>query len=359
MNEGNGFERSNPTNLKEETMKMRIRQLMFVVAAATLLCGSITTVQAADDRSYLMATASTGGTYYPVGVALSTLVKVKLQPKQKIGMSAINSAGSGENIKLLREDEVQFAILQGLYGSYAWQGTGPIKSEGPQKNLRSVTMLWQNVEHFTINKKFVKTGTVADLVGMKGESMALGKKNSGTLGSNTVLIGNLGVDVEKDYSLVYVGYGPSADALQNGQVAGMGTPAGAPVSAVTKAMANMGDDITVLNFTDEQLKQADGGMALWTRYVIPAETYPGQTKEIKTIAQPNFLSVRADVDEDAVYQITKTMYENLPFLNAIHGATKAMSIEKAIAGLPMPLHPGAAKYYQEVGITIPARLIAQ
>ena len=340
-------------------MKMRIRQLMFVVAAVTLLCGSITTVQAADERSYLMATASTGGTYYPVGVALSTLVKVKLQPKQKIGMSAINSAGSGENIKLLREDEVQFAILQGLYGSYAWQGTGPIKSEGPQKNLRSVTMLWQNVEHFTINKKFVKTGTVADLVGMKGESMALGKKNSGTLGSNTVLIGNLGVDVEKDYSLVYVGYGPSADALQNGQVAGMGTPAGAPVSAVTKAMANMGDDITVLDFTDEQLKQADGGMALWTRYVIPAETYPGQTKEIKTIAQPNFLSVRADVDEDAVYQITKTMYENLPFLNAIHGATKAMSIEKAIAGLPMPLHPGAAKYYQEVGITIPARLIAQ
>ena len=359
MNEGNGFGRSNPTNLKEETMKMRIRQLMFVVAAVTLLCGSITTVQAADDRSYLMATASTGGTYYPVGVALSTLVKVKLQPKQKIGMSAINSAGSGENIKLLREDEVQFAILQGLYGSYAWQGTGPIKSEGPQKNLRSVTMLWQNVEHFTINKKFVKTGTVADLVGMKGESMALGKKNSGTLGSNTVLIGNLGVDVAKDYNLVYVGYGPSADALQNGQVAGMGTPAGAPVSAVTKAMANMGDDITVLDFTDEQLKQADGGMALWTRYVIPAETYPGQTKEIKTIAQPNFLSVRADVDEDAVYQITKTMYENLPFLNAIHGATKAMSIEKAIAGLPMPLHPGAAKYYQEVGITIPARLIAQ
>jgi TRAP-type uncharacterized transport system substrate-binding protein len=69
-------------------MKMWIRQLMFVVAAATLLCGSITTVQAADDRSYLMATASTGGTYYPVGVALSTLVKVKLQPKQKIGMSA-------------------------------------------------------------------------------------------------------------------------------------------------------------------------------------------------------------------------------------------------------------------------------
>ena len=338
---------------------MRIRQFIFVFAAVALLVGSISTAQAADERSYLMATASTGGTYYPVGVALSTLVKVKLQPSQKIGMSAISSAGSGENIKLLRENEVQFAILQGLYGAYAWQGTGPIANEGPQKELRAVTMLWQNVEHFAVNKKFAKTGTVADMLGMKGETLSLGKKNSGTLGSNTVLLTNLGANVGKDYNLIYVGYGPSADAMQNGQAAGMSTPAGAPVSAVTKAMAAMGDEVTVLDFTDEQMKQADGGMELWTRYVIPAGTYPGQEKDINTIAQPNFLSVRADVDEDAVYQITKTIYENLAFLNAIHGATKAMAIEKAIAGLPMPLHPGALKYYQEVGINIPDRLVAK
>jgi len=340
-------------------MMLKIRQFMFVVAAVAMLCGSITTVQAAEERNYLLATASTGGTYYPVGVALSTLVKVKLQPKEKIGMSAINSAGSGENIKLLRDNEVQFAILQGLYGAYAWNGTGPIQADGPQKGLRAVTMLWQNVEHFVVNKKFAKTGTASDMVAMKGETISLGKKNSGTLGSNTVLLENLGAkDVENYYNLIYVGYGPSADAMQNGQAAGMSTPAGAPVSAVTKAMANMGKDIVVLDFTDEQLKQADGGMELWTRYVIPAETYPNQEKDINTIAQPNFLAARADIDEDAVYQITKAVYENLPFLNAIHGATKAMAIEKAIAGLPMPLHPGAAKYYQEVGIQIPARLLA-
>jgi len=335
------------------------KHITFFVVAAAMVFSSVATVQAAPkERNYLLATASTGGTYYPVGVALSTVVKVKLQPKQKIGMSAINSAGSGENIKLLRDDEVQFAILQGLYGSYAWNGTGPIASAGPQKNLRSVSMLWQNVEHFTILKKFAKTGTVADLVGLKGKGMAMGKKNSGTIGSNTVLLSNLGVNIETDYKLVHVGYGPSADALQNGQIAGMGTPAGAPVSAVTKVMAAMGGKAVVLDFTDEQMKQADGGRGLWTRKVIVAGTYPGQKKDINTIAQPNFLAVRADVDEDAVYQITKTVYENLPFLNAIHGATKAMAIESAIAGLPIPLHPGAAKYYKEVGIKIPASLIA-
>ncbi len=80
--------------------------------------------EAQEERSYILATATTGGTYYPVGVALATLVKVKLQPKQKIAMSAISSAGSGENVKLLREDQAQFAILQGLFGQWAWSGTG-------------------------------------------------------------------------------------------------------------------------------------------------------------------------------------------------------------------------------------------
>jgi len=338
---------------------MKLNSFLGRIAAATFVLGFLTTVtaQAAEERSYLLATASTGGTYYPVGVAISTLTKVKLQPKMKIGMSAINSAGSGENIKLLRDNEAQFAILQGLYGYYAWKGAGPLENDGPQKDLRSVTMLWQNVEQFTILADKAKSGTIADLEGLKGERMALGKKNSGTIGSNRFLLKNLGINADEAFDLVYVGYGPSADALQNGQIAGMSTPAGAPTSAVTRAVAAMGDKVKVLNFTDEQIKQADGGLNLWTRYVIKADTYPGQKEDINTIAQPNFLAVRADLDEEAVYQITKTIYENLPFLNAIHKATKVMALEKALDGLPMPLHPGAAKYFKEAGLDVPARLL--
>lgn len=338
---------------------MKCKSLAFhlAIAAITIAFFTANPAQAAEERSYLLATATTGGTYYPVGVAISTLTKVKLQPKQKIGMSAINSAGSGENIKLLRDNEVQFAILQGLFGYYAWNGKGPVENDGPQKELRSVSMLWQNVEHFTILADKAKTGTIADLENLKGERMALGAKNSGTIGSNKFLLGNLGIDAEKSFELVYGGYGPSADALQNGQIAGLGIPGGAPTGAITRVMAAMGDKIKILDFTDEQAKKADGGFDLYTRYVIKAGTYPGQAKDINTIAQPNFLAVRADVDEEAVYLITKTIYENLPFLNAIHKATSVMALEKALAGLPMPLHPGAAKYFKEAGLDIPARLM--
>jgi TRAP transporter TAXI family solute receptor len=312
--------------------------------------------QEAESASYILATASTGGTYYPVGVALSTLIKVKLEPSQKIGMSAISSAGSGENVRLIREGEAQFGILQGLFGYYAATGTGPVNE--PQENLRSVTMLWQNVEQFVVSADAVNTGTMADMVALEGAAMAFGSQNSGTIGSNGALLAGLGRDINTDYELVFGGYGPAADALQNGQVKGLGAPAGVPTGAISQLMASAGDGVKMLDFTDEELAAADGGRELWTRYVIPAGTYPGQTADINTIAQPNFLATSADLPEENVYQITKTIYENLPFLQAIHPATAAMSLEAAIAGLPVPLHPGAARFYQEQGIEIPARLIA-
>ncbi|MGY8870620.1 MAG: TAXI family TRAP transporter solute-binding subunit [Pseudomonadales bacterium] len=333
-----------------------VKTLSMAIALSTV-AGAAGFAQAAEKRSYILATASTGGTYYPVGVALATLAKVKLEPKHKISMSAINSAGSGENIKLLGENEAQFAILQGLYGAWAWEGEGKLKANGPQKNLRSVSMLWQNVEQFVVKSQYAKSGTIDDINALDGEKFSIGKKNSGTEGSGREILKNLGTDAEK-LNFAYMGYGSSADALQNGTIEGMNIPSGVPTSAITRAYAAMGSDITVLDFTDEQIEKANGGYKLWTRFNIPANTYPGQTKEINTMAQPNFLAVRDDVSEDDVYMLTKTFYENLPFLNGIHKATKAMALDKAIAGLPLPLHPGAARYYKEMGLTIPAHLIA-
>jgi len=312
-------------------------------------------VQAEQKRSYILTTATTGGTFYPVGVALATLTKIKLEPKYHVSMSAINSAGSGENIKLLRENEAQFAILQGLYGAWAWRGEGRLAASGPQKNLRSVTMLWQNVEQFVVKNRYRKTGTIMDLNGLAGKKFSIGKRNSGTEGSGRTILANLKIDMES-INMAHMGYGSSADALRNGTIEGMNIPSGVPTSAITRVYAAMGDKISLLNFTDQQIQQANGSYQLWSRYVIPVNTYPGQKQAIQTMAQPNFLVVRDDVSDDDVYLLTKTIYENLVFLNGIHKATKAMALEKAIVGLPLPLHPGAARYYQEMGIVIPADL---
>lgn len=323
-----------------------------------VLASTISIATAAEKRSYILSTASTGGTYYPVGVALATLSKIKLEPKHNFSLAAISSAGSSENVKLLNDNEAQFAILQGLYGAWAWQGEGPFKVTGPQTKLRSVSMLWQNVEHFIIRTELVKNGTIDDLNQLSGKKFSIGKKNSGTEGSGLQIMSSLNIDSE-NFNMAYLGYGGSANALQNGSIDGMNIPAGMPVSAVTRAFAVLDKDIQILNFTDQQREKVNQKFDLWSKFVIPANTYPGQEKAVNTIAQPNFLAVREDISEDDVYLLTKTIYENLPFLNGIHKSTKAMAIEKAIAGLPLPLHPGAARYYKEVGLTIPASLMAQ
>ena len=168
---------------------------------------------------------------------------------------------------------------------------------------------------------------------------------------------SLGINF-KEMNVQYLGYTPSSTALQDGKIDGMNTPSGPPTSAVTNAFASIGNDkIRVLDFDKKNLDAINANYPVWTPFSIKAGTYPGQTQDINTIAQPNLLVVTKDTPENTVYLLTKTIYENLPFLNVVHKATKAMSLEKAIAGLPMPLHPGAAKFYKEQGIKIPASLI--
>lgn len=336
-----------------------MKRRSLITLGAVVIAGSLTMSGGAlaNAKDYVLNTASTGGTYHPVGTAIATLSKVKLLPKQKFSLTAVNSAGSGANVQAMGAGTADFAILQGLFGSYAATGTGPVSA--PQKNLRSVTMLWQNVEQFVVAKSIAKTGNVSDLLALKGQGAGMGAKNSGTLGSNKVLMSGLGIDIESDFNLVYGGYGPTADALANGQIAAAGIPSGPPTSAITKLMAGNEGKFTILNITADEAKKMDGGRLLWTPYTLKAGTYPGQGADIQTVAQPNFLAVNASVDDNHVYLLTKTMYENLPFLQAIHPATKVMAVEQAMAGLPVPLHPGAAKYYKEVGLDIPSHLIAK
>lgn len=334
-------------------MKKNLTALLVSAALAV----SVSTANAADAKDYVLNTASTGGTYHPVGTAISTLSKIKLLPKQKFSLTAVNSAGSGANVQAMGAGTADFAILQGLYGSYAATGTGPVTAK--QENMRSVSMLWQNVEQFILSNEFVKTGTMADMLAVKGKTVGMGKQNSGTLGSNKVLLSGLGLDMAADFKLMHAGYGPTADAMANGQSVAAGIPSGPPTGAITKLMAANQGKFTILNVTAEQGEKMNSGRNLWTPYTIAAGTYPGQEKDINTIAQPNFLAVNANVDEEHVYLLTKTIYENLPFLQAIHKATKAMDVKKAMGGLPLPLHPGAARYYKEVGLDVPERLMAK
>ncbi len=305
-------------------------------------------------RQLTIATATTGGTFYPVGAALATLISIKLAKSDGITAEAVTSAGSGENVRMLSDRECDLAILQGLYGAQAFHGRGEYR-EAPMREMAAVTMLWRNVEHFTLLSRYVLSATMADLKELR-QPYSIGLPNSGTEGSGRVILAALGIEPGSDFTVRHLGYNSSIDAMQQGRIAGANIPGGVPVSAITQMYAMLGEKAAVLDFTDEQLAAVNREIPLWSRYLIAPGTYPGQKKEIRTLAQPNLLVASTALDEETVYIVTRTLYENLDFLNDIHPATKDMEIGKAMDGMPMPLHPGAARYFKEVGLEIPPRL---
>jgi TRAP transporter TAXI family solute receptor len=306
---------------------------------------------------YILTTATTGGAFYPVGVALATIAHSQLADTQGISLTAISSAGSLENVKLLRDNQAQFAILQGPFGAWSWTGEGPVSS--PQTHMRSVSALWQNVEHFVLLSELTTTGEIMDLDTLDGERYVLGARNSGAEQTGRFILETLGIDYEEKMSLGYMGYGPTTSAIQDGNIVGMNIPAGAPVSSITQAFALLGDRMRVLNWTQETLDKINARYPLWAWYELPAGTYPNQDELIRTIGSPNVLVTRADIPDEVVYNLTKVIWENLATLQEIHGATKDMRLEIAIEGLGAPLHPGAVRYYREVGLEIPERLLLE
>jgi len=309
----------------------------------------------AEEEKLIIATAAKNGAYYPVGVAISTLLSNKLVKKHDTAVRAIETSGPLENIQLLEGRKADLAILRGLEASMAFQGRGPYCE--PLTGFKSISMLWENAEHFILLAQQVKAGNIRDLKGLKNE-YSLGPRGSGIEISGQTILEILGLDLEKDITLIYLDNDPAFRALVAGRIGGLYLSAGPPVGIVERLYSELGaKKITLLEFTDEQLQRLRNVFPIWTRYVLKAGTYSDQQKDINTIAQPNFLACRADLPEDTVYLITKTIYENLQFMRNIHPATKAIKLERALSGLPVPLHRGAARFFMEKGVAVPAELM--
>ncbi|MBM7634588.1 TAXI family TRAP transporter solute-binding subunit [Geomicrobium sediminis] len=302
------------------------------------------------NQYFSIATASTGGTYYPIGVGMGNLWTEELID-EGIRATGQSSAGSVENIDLLRKEEAQFAILQGLIADQAYQGTSVFEGNA-YEDLRSITMLWPNVEHFVLMNNYVETGTIADI---EGQSFSVGPQASGTEQSTLALINGIDLSIQ-DISPDYLGYDDTISSMRDGRLDGGSLPAGVPVTAITDMFAS-GVNASVLEVTDDQLDSINDGQPVFFRYTIEEESYPRQEEPIETIAQSNILAVDKHLDDESVYRLTKILFENLETMYQVHNSAKAMSLETALDGVSVPLHIGAYTYFEEVGMDIPEELI--
>jgi hypothetical protein len=315
-------------------MKTSLRQSLILSAAA--LCLAIP-AQAAEFINIL--TGGTSGVYYPLGVALSQMYS-KAIPGSKTAVQATKA--SAENLNLLQAGRGEVAISLGDSLSDAWKGNAEAGFATPLKKLRTIAALYPNYIHFVANAD----AGIKSLADIKGKRISVGAPKSGTELNVREIVKAAGMTY-KDFSKVeYLSYAESVELMKNRQLDVTLLSSGLGVAAL-RDLATSQKVVFLTIPADIVAKINDPAFQVG---IIPAKTYEGQDNDVSTISVQNYLVTHEGVSTETVYTMTKTMFDNMDQMIAAHSAAKAIKRENAAKSPPAPLHPGAEKYYREVGV---------
>lgn len=329
---------------------MRKRALLLILATLMVVslalagCSSKSTEgeQAAGETGkkleLLFATGGTSGTYYPLGGAIANVWNENIEG---INVTVQPSGASIENIKLLATGQADICMAMNNIADQAWKGEGEFGQ--PLKNFKAVGVVYPEV----VQGVALKEAGILKPEDMKGKRVALGPTGSGTQAATKVILQAAGLDV-KDVQAEYATFGDAIMKMKDGQLDAAWNVIAVPGAAIVDL--NTSRDINLIEIDDELLAKIKEIYPLVSRYVIPANTYEGIDKEVKTISFQAVLYVREDLDEDTVYQLTKIMYEKTADIAKGHAKGEQIKLEKALDGVTTDFHPGAIKYYKEKGL---------
>lgn len=312
---------------------MKLRSLV----AATAFVLAAPASQAAEFINVL--TGGTSGVYYPLGVALSQLYG-KAMPDAKTSVQATKA--SAENLNLLQAGRGEVAFSLGDSFSDAWKGNEEAGFKAPLKKLRTLAAIYPNYIHFIANAD----SGIKTLADLKGKRVSVGAPKSGTELNSRDILRAAGMSYKDLAKVEYLGYQESMELIKNRQIDATLQSSGLGMAAV-RDLANAVKIVIIPIPADVVGKLGD---AAYSSGVFPANTYNGQTTDVPTVTVQNYLVTHEGVSTDTVYKMTKAMFENLDAMQAAHAAAKAINPKTAGIGSPVPLHPGAEKYYKEAGL---------
>ena len=306
--------------------------LAFVMLFALASCGNASTMT--------MGTGGTAGTYYGYGGILGAHIK----NTTGISVNVVATDGSKANILGVHAGNYQLGTVQSDVMAYAWEGSRSFESDGAIQSFRVIGGLYaEAVQLVTVNPDIK---TVADLAGKK---VSIGASGSGVYFNAMDVLTAAGIadSIEPQYQ----SFADSADALKDGKIDAAFIVAGPPTPAITELFTTN---------ANAHLVPIDGAVAetlmascpYYTVHTIPANSYTGQTEDVKTVTVKATLIVSASASEDDVYEITKSIFENISDITAAHAKGAELSIENATSGMTAPFHAGAAKYFAEKGVTV-------
>ncbi|MCP5416026.1 MAG: TAXI family TRAP transporter solute-binding subunit [Chromatiaceae bacterium] len=316
-------------------MKLRNHLALLVIAATLTTAG---TVLAAPVFINIL-TGGTSGVYYPIGVALSQLYGAKIEGSKA---SVQSTKASVENLNLLQAGRGELALALGDAVADAWNGVEDAGYKKPLNKLRAVGGAYSNyIQIVASADSGIKT-----LNDLKGKSISVGAPKSGTELNSRAVFKAAGLSYADMSRVEYLPYADSVELIKNRQLDATLQSSGLGMAAYRDLAATM--PVRFIPIPAEVVARIDS--AAYQPSKIPANTYEGQSEDVPTAAITNIFVTHSEVSDELVYQMTRLMFENLDSLTAAHAAAKGIRLESAAKHLPIPLHPGAERFYREAGV---------
>lgn len=330
---------------------MRIRSTVAAVAAAALLLtgcsdsgsdagGDSSNSASSGESSVDFVTIATGGTsgpYYQIGAAMSQVLGDTLGADSSVQASG----ASVENIQLLTDGRAEVAFAMGDATRQAIEGTGPFEGKEALQDLKAITALYPNFVQIVTTK----SSGITSVEDLKGKRVGVGDQNSGVELNAQMILEAHDMSYD-DINQDYLSYADSIDQIKNGQTDAAFVTSGLPNSSVMDLVTT--DDVVIVPIEGEGMKKLQEKYPFFKDDVIPGGTYD-EAEDVPTASITNQLLVSPSLDDDQVYEITKALFENLDQIQGAHNAAKQITLDSVEDGLATELHPGARRYFEEVG----------
>ncbi|MFC1926184.1 TAXI family TRAP transporter solute-binding subunit [Chloroflexota bacterium] len=323
-------------------MVLKRMKVLFGILALFALAGFSVNCGPAEPTQLTIATGGTAGTYYPVGRAMAAVIT---DYAEGIEATAINSGGSIDNADMMRDKEVELALMQNDVAYYAQQGLRMFEGQ-LIADIRGVAALYPEIVQIVT----LEEHGITSLSELEGKTVGIGAPGSGTAVNILQILKAVGLD-ETNVDIRYLDFGECAAALKEKTIHAGCVEAGVPTSAVTD-IASAGD-IRILEIPGDSYNKLKEDYPFYVPITIPAGTYAGISEDVDSIAVLAMLVASADVPEDVVYKATRSIFEHTDILVAAHERAGDITLETALDGVSVPLHPGAKKYFEEQGIMVP------
>lgn len=285
-----------------------------------------------------VGTGATGAAFYPIGVSMAEILTNNLG----VEASAQVTGGALENLQLVQEGTIDMGITMGNSAQEAYEGTGDYDGT-PYENVNA---LFGGLSKGYFQVVVLDDSSIQTMNDLIGKKVCMGPAGNGAISVAQTIWNACGFSIE-DVNATYLSYDDGISQLTDGNCDAVVVQAAAPSSAIQELAAS-GKAYRLIPVDEAVAQTLCDEYAYFGYGTLAASMYDNNPSDTDTMYITNMVVVRADLPEDVVYEMTKALFENMDTIKNSHPAAAGVSLEGAVR-TSIPLHPGADKYFTEVG----------